>query len=78
MKIDFKKKIANLELCPNTYIDGRESDSLEICQWSDDDTYKWTIASFEYDKKEDCLTKEVTEYVIDKETLDKIEQGETK
>ena len=27
---------------------------------------------------EDCLTKEVTEYVIDKETLDKIEQGETK
>ena len=27
---------------------------------------------------EDCLTKEVTEYVIDKETLDKIEQGGTK
>lgn len=25
---------------------------------------------------EDCLTKEVTEYVIDKETLDKIEKGE--
>ena len=58
MKIDFKKKIGNLELCPNTYIDGRESDSLEICQWYDDDTYKWTIASFKYDKKEDCFNIE--------------------
>lgn len=40
----------------------------EICEEIRDKMTHW----------EDCLTKEVTEYVIDKETLDKIEQGETK
>ena len=38
----------------------------EVCQEIRDKITHW----------EDCLTKEVTEYVIDKETLDKIEQGE--
>lgn len=40
----------------------------EVCQEIRDKMTHW----------EDCLTKEVTEYVIDKETLDKIEQGEIK
>lgn len=40
----------------------------EVCEEIRDKMTHW----------EDCLTKEVTEYVIDKETLDKIEQGETK
>lgn len=52
MTINFKKKIGNLELCPNTYIGDKESDGLEICQWAEDSSHKWTIASFIYDKKE--------------------------
>lgn len=56
MKIDLHKRIGNLELCPTTSLlpehDGR---SLEICQRLSDDTYKWTIATFEYDEKEDCF-----------------------
>lgn len=53
MNIDYRKRIKNLELCPNAYLNGKESDSLEICQWSEDGTFKWTIASFEYNEKED-------------------------
>lgn len=55
MNIDYRKRIKNLELCPNAYLNGKESDSLEICQWSEDGTFKWTIASFRYNKKEDCF-----------------------
>lgn len=55
MEINFRKRIKNLELCPNEYLDGKESDSLEICQWDETEKYKWTIASFEYNEKEDCF-----------------------
>lgn len=53
MEVNFRKKIGNLELCPNTYLNGKKSDSLEICQWDNDDRCKWTIATFEYDKKDE-------------------------
>ena len=53
MEINFRKKIKNLELCPKQYLGDKESDSLNICQWSEDESYKWVIASFKYDEKED-------------------------
>lgn len=53
MEINFNKKIGNLELCPITYLDGKKPDTLEICQWNEDDTRKWTILTFRYNMEEE-------------------------
>ena len=54
--------------CVHSLADYTKQVRKEVCEEIRDKMTHW----------EDCLTKEVTEYVIDKETLDKIEQGETK
>lgn len=58
-------KKGNLSLGHKTFIDtnphselsvrtGDTEDGLEICQWAEDGSHKWTIASFEYDSHEPC------------------------
>lgn len=67
MKINFRKRIKNLEICPNQYLNGKESDSLDICQWSENGEYKWVIASFFYNEDEDCFSlKECCDRLKDK------------
>lgn len=62
--------IGNMDkVCPlQSLADYTKQVRKEVCEEIRDKMTHW----------EDCLTKEVTEYVIDKETLDKIEQGEIK
>ncbi len=57
--VDFKSisiKQGKFELCGNTVVEGHEiySTGLEICEWDNNRTFKWTIASFKYSKKESC------------------------
>ena len=54
--------------CVHSLADYTKQVRKEVCEEIRDKMTHW----------EDCLTKEVTEYVNDKETLDKNEQGETK
>ena len=67
MKIDFRVKVGNLEVCPNQYIDGKESDSLDIGQWDEKEEFKWVVASFRYDEVDDCFyIKECCDRLSDK------------
>ena len=56
MKIDLHKRIDNLELCPVTYLNGKEPDTLNIYQWAEDNTYKWTIVTFQYGNEGECYS----------------------
>lgn len=54
-KYDYEiMKVGHLALGYKTFI-GREAkeDEIEIYEWSKDFTSRWTIASFEYDEKEE-------------------------
>lgn len=47
-------RIDNLALCYKTFIGKEASEKdIEICAFNDDDT-RYTIASFDYNEKEDC------------------------
>lgn len=70
-RLHFFDDCGNEELCEHCSLfisDYTKQVRKEVCEEIRDKMKHW----------EDCLTKEVTEYVIDKETLDKIEKGETK
>lgn len=56
MKIDLQKRIGNLELCPVVYLNGKEPDTLEICQWAEDNTHKWTLLTFKYDEQDEIYS----------------------
>ena len=60
------KRIGRLALGYKTYINRQAAkDEIEICMWDEGFTHRWTIASFEYNEKQDSYYLECSEYLVD-------------
>lgn len=50
------KRVGNLSLCFKTFLNKAAKDTeIDICQWSEDFSNRWTIASFEPHYEDDYL-----------------------
>lgn len=60
------ERIGVLALGYKTFLD-REAreDEIEICMWDNDFTHRWTIASFDYNEKEESYYLVGSEYLVD-------------
>lgn len=63
--MNINKKILDLELCSAKTLENSPKEYLEICQWAEDRSHKWTIAIFHKNSDDDYFLETVGDRVKD-------------
>ena len=61
--MNINKKILDLELCSAKTLEDNPREYLEICQWAEDRSHKWTIAIFHKNSDDDYFIETIGDRV---------------